>query len=86
VLRRALVRVERAAGEGERSATRLLGLVREEFAGEPLARLDYAAMVDARSLAPVKRLEGRVLVPVAAWLGRTRLIDNVELVAPGEGR
>jgi len=86
VLRRSLVRVERAARNGERSAARLLKLVRDEFAREPRARLDTVAVVDAASLEPLKRLRGRVLVPVAARLGRTRLIDNVEFTVEEDGR
>jgi pantoate--beta-alanine ligase len=85
VLRRALARVERAVGEGERSAARLQSLVRKEFAAEPRAHLETVAVVDARTLEPVERLRGRVLVPLAARLGRTRLIDNVELTVSAEG-
>jgi pantoate--beta-alanine ligase len=44
------------------------------------ARIDYLEACDAESLAPLARADrpGRVLA--AAWLGRTRLIDNVPLV------
>jgi pantoate--beta-alanine ligase len=46
-------------------------------------RVDYLEAVDAESLAPLARLDrpGRLLV--AAWLGETRLIDNVALSPPG---
>jgi pantoate--beta-alanine ligase len=57
--------------------------VEREIRGEPRARLDYAAVVDARTLAPLTRLRGRVLVPVAVWVGRTRLIDNAEFTVEG---
>ena len=39
---------------------------------------DYVAVVDALSLEPVARVRGRVLVAVAARVGRARLIDNFE--------
>jgi pantothenate synthetase len=42
-------------------------------------RVDYVAVVDAATLQPLDTLSGRVLVAVAAFVGRTRLIDNVVL-------
>jgi pantoate--beta-alanine ligase len=44
----------------------------------PLVREDYVVVVDADSLAPVRRVRNRVLVAVAARVGRARLIDNFE--------
>jgi pantoate--beta-alanine ligase len=58
-------------------------LIRSEVAREPLVRLDYAAVVNARTLEEIPKLEGRVLIPIAAYLGRTRLIDNVEFSVSG---
>jgi pantoate--beta-alanine ligase len=63
---------------GERSAARLLGAIRREWACYPLVREDYAAVVDARTLRPVTVVRGRVLVAVAAHVGPARLIDNFE--------
>ena len=82
VLHRALVRARRAAREGERSPARLLKRIRREIEAEPAVRLDYAAVVDADTLEPLRRMEGRVLIPVAAFLGRVRLIDNVQFRLP----
>ncbi len=65
-------------GAGERSAARLVAAIRREWAGYPLVREDYVAVVDAATLRPVRRVEGRVLVAVAARIGPTRLIDNIE--------
>jgi pantoate--beta-alanine ligase len=83
VLWRALRRARAAVRGGERSAARVLGLIRREIATEPLVRLDYAAVVEARSLENLSRLRGRVLIPLAAYVGRTRLIDNIEFRVPG---
>jgi pantoate--beta-alanine ligase len=44
--------------------------------------VDYLELCDADSLAPVGRLVGRSRLLVAARLGRTRLIDNIEVI-PG---
>lgn len=63
---------------GERSAARLVHAVRRALTLHPLVREDYVALVDAATLEPVRTVKGRVLLAVAARLGRTRLIDNLE--------
>jgi pantoate--beta-alanine ligase len=63
---------------GERSAARLRAEVRRVWRAFPLVREDYVAVVDADRLEPVARVRGRVLVAVAARVGRARLIDNLE--------
>lgn len=63
---------------GERSAARIVRAVRAEIACYPLMREDYVALVDARTLAPVRTVQGRILLAVAARIGRARLIDNLE--------
>ncbi len=63
---------------GERSAARVLSAVREELTCYPLVRPDYVALVDAATLEPVRTVRGRVLLAIAARVGRTRLIDNFE--------
>jgi pantoate--beta-alanine ligase len=83
VLFRALRDARARIRSGERRAEPILRGIQGRIAEEPRARLDYAAVVDARSLNPIERLEGRVLIPVAAWLGTTRLIDNLELSVGG---
>jgi pantoate--beta-alanine ligase len=67
---------------GERSGAAVQALVAAGLA-EPGVAVDYVAVVDAHELAPIERLDGEVLVAVAARVGGTRLIDNVVLdVAP----
>jgi len=63
---------------GERSAARLAKAVRAEWAGYPLVREDYVAVVDAATLEAVRSVRARVLVAVAARVGPARLIDNFE--------
>ena len=65
-------------GAGERSAAKLAAAIRREWAGYPLVHEDYVAVVDAATLQPVRRVEGRVLIAVAARVGPARLIDNIE--------
>ena len=83
VLYRALQQVVAAVETGERSVAKLHGQLCQMIASEPLARLDYAEIVDASTLKPVKYVTGRVLVAIAVYIGQTRLIDNVVIEAGG---
>jgi pantoate--beta-alanine ligase len=49
----------------------------ELLAAESRIRVEYLEVADEDGMQPVERITGPVLVAVAAWLGRTRLIDNV---------
>jgi pantoate--beta-alanine ligase len=53
--------------------------IRAVLEAEPLARIDYVEAVDPGSLEPVAEMRGPVLVAVAAFIGSTRLIDNVRI-------
>jgi pantoate--beta-alanine ligase len=79
VLYRALMRVKERWGAGERDAARLVAVGCEEIAREKSVRLDYFEMVDSDSLDPVEKAGDGALVAVAAFVGETRLIDNVVL-------
>lgn len=81
VLHRALLRVVEAAAAGEKDATRLIAIGKGMIAEGKAARLDYFAIVDPDSLEPVRTVERGALVAVAAYIGTTRLIDNVVLGA-----
>jgi pantoate--beta-alanine ligase len=70
---------------GERDAGAVARSVAAAVAAEPLARLDYVEIVDPKDLGPVGRIEGEVLVALAAFIGRTRLIDNVRIAPAGKG-
>lgn len=63
--------------EGERNAARLAEIVREKIQTEPLADVDYVALVDNETLEAVERIEDKsVLLAVAVRFGKVRLIDN----------
>jgi pantoate--beta-alanine ligase len=80
VLHRALRAAEAAIDGGERRGDEVRRVLRQAVEGEPLARLEYAEVVDAESFQPVAAIAGRVVLPIAARFGRTRLIDNFQLV------
>ncbi len=75
-LPRALRCAERALAAGERDPAALLSLMRQQLAAAGI-RLDYVAAVDADTLLPVPRIEANNLLAVAAFVGKTRLIDNL---------
>jgi len=80
VIHQALSRAKTAYKEGERSAGRLEILVRSTIEVEPRARVDYVNVVDADTLEHLDRLDERpILIAVAAYVGKTRLIDNTIL-------
>jgi len=77
VLHRSLERVKQLVESGERDAARLVAAGRGEIAREIAVRLDYFEVVDPDTLDPVVDLSRGALVAVAAYVGGTRLIDNV---------
>ena len=86
VIHQALTRAKTAYKEGERSAGRLEILVRSTIEIEPKARVDYVSVVDAETLEHLDRLDERpILIAVAAYVGKTRLIDNTILNKRKEG-
>jgi pantoate--beta-alanine ligase len=81
-LSRALFAARDRAAAGERDAKTLVDGAR---AALDVDRFDYLELCDAATLAPVARVEGPSVLLVAAFIGRTRLIDNVRLGA-GDGQ
>jgi pantoate--beta-alanine ligase len=79
VLSRSLQQVRSAVDAGERSAQKLAEIGIQAIASEPVAKLDYFAIVNADTLEPVGTVSRGTLVAVAAWVGTTRLIDNMLL-------
>jgi len=77
VLVRALRQAHAQIRRGERRAAVLAAQIRRLIRQAPEARVDYIAVADAATLAPLKRLRGRAALLVAVWIGRTRLIDNL---------
>ncbi len=79
VFSRALREVARRFQSGERNASNLINAGREVLAEEPAVRLDYLEIVDPDSLEPMDEIKHTALSAVAAFVGTTRLIDNVLL-------
>jgi pantoate--beta-alanine ligase len=79
VLSRALRKVEHSFSQGERNTPALISAGNDVFAEEPLVRLDYFEIVNPDTLESVQTVEVPSLAAAAAYVGTTRLIDNVIL-------
>jgi pantoate--beta-alanine ligase len=77
VVHRALQAGVAAIRAGGRDPAPVRELMAAVIEAEPLARLDYAAVVDADSLAVPDLLSGNLRLLAAVGFGRARLIDNV---------
>ena len=80
VLSRSLKQVQSLLAQGERSAIRLIDAGKEVLAEQPAVKLDYFEIVDPDTLDPVPDISGGALIAVAAYVGSTRLIDNLLLL------
>jgi pantoate--beta-alanine ligase len=79
VLYRSLTRVQELFDGGEHDSAKVVAAASREFASQAGARLDYFEIVDPDTLEPVRSITQRALVAVAAFAGKTRLIDNILL-------
>ena len=86
VLYRSLMRMQTLADRGESSSSALSDAGKQVLAEEPDIKLDYLEIVNPHSLDPVPDITQGALVAVAAWVGTTRLIDNIVLYGPGQAR
>ena len=67
---------QRMVQQGTRSASQLLAAMKASLKSEPLARIDYVEAVSMDTIQPIDTLQGQVLVAMAVFIGKTRLIDN----------
>lgn len=80
-LSRALHAAEMQAARGEHRASALLQTMRATLQEEPAIRVDYIAIVDPDTLLPIDDADAGALLAIAAYVGNTRLIDNVLLAS-----
>jgi len=80
VIHRALKQAKETFKKGERHASKLAEIVRTTIETEPRVRVDYVSVLDAETLEKLDKLDERpTLIAVAAYVGKTRLIDNIVL-------
>jgi len=76
ILSKSLKKGQEAVANGERDAQTVIGIITESLKSEPLARIDYVEVVDFENIQRTPTIEGEVLVAIAVYIGKTRLIDN----------
>ena len=76
LLYQSLTLAQEAFMVGERNVNRLLRLILQQFNHHPLVRLQYAQIVDTKTLQPLTTITDSALMAISAYCGNTRLIDN----------
>jgi pantoate--beta-alanine ligase len=79
ILRAALMKASELVQNGETSGSRVMFAARDILQKATLARIDYLELVDADTLQSVDTVRPNSLLAIAAFFGKTRLIDNIRL-------
>jgi pantoate--beta-alanine ligase len=79
ILSKSLKLAEKMIVDGERDPDKIRQKMIELIGTEPLAVIDYVELSSADTLQPISRLQGKVLIALAVRIGKTRLIDNLQL-------
>ena len=78
IIHHALAKAKEIFKKGERHAAKLAEAVRSTIETEPRARMEHVSIVDAETLETIDKIDERpVLIAVAVYIGKTRLIDNI---------
>ena len=64
---------------GEKSAKVIIGEMTKLIEAEPLAKIDYIKMVDALTMQQIPTIDRPMLLDMAVYIGKTRLIDNLHV-------
>ena len=75
-LYKGLREVRQAIKKGQRDVAQLVKILKSTFRKNGITKIDYVKIVDAVSLEELKKIKGKVVVMIAAFVGKTRLIDN----------
>ena len=76
ILNKALNIAKEKIEDGERISSNIISTVKDIIESEKLARIDYIEVVDSFSMERGDKIEKSVLVAIAVFIGKTRLIDN----------
>ena len=76
ILSKSLALGKKALEEGERDSKKIIEIITTNINTEKLAKIDYVEVVNSLSMETVDKVENSVLVAMAVYIGKTRLIDN----------
>ena len=77
VLSQSLKKARQMVRQGKRSSKKIILQMRRMIAAKKTAKIDYISCVRLDSLEPVSQIKGKILIALAVWIGKTRLIDNI---------
>jgi len=78
-LYKSLTEAKRLIEAGERDALKIKNAIERILRQGKSVRTDYIEIVDTTNLKPVEKIQGDVLIALAVFVGKTRLIDNIQL-------
>ncbi|GIM30328.1 pantothenate synthetase [Clostridium polyendosporum] len=76
ILNKSLKHANELLLEGEKNTEKIIESIKSFIISEPLAKIDYVQIVDSETLKSVDKIEKPVLIAIAVFIGKTRLIDN----------
>lgn len=76
VLSQSLEIAKKMVADGERETESIISAMKAHIEKEPLAKIDYVSAVNGVTMESVSKVEGLVLLAMAVYIGKTRLIDN----------
>lgn len=78
---KALKRAEELIDKGEREVP-IIKAEMMKVLDHPLLKIDYVEIVNEATLEPIERIDGKVLIALAVFVGKARLIDNTIIEVP----
>ena len=78
-LYQALLKARQLIGQGERKAAKIKAVMKRLILRGKSARIDYIAIVDAGNFSEVNHIKSKVLIAIAVFIGKVRLIDNITI-------
>ena len=76
ILSKSLKAAKKAIEDGEKDSNKIVQIIEDMINTEKLAKIDYVETVNSLTMEHVDKIEGSVLVAMAGYIGKTRLIDN----------
>ena len=77
ILHESLGKAESLIRSGERDAKKIIKAMQDLIKNVPVAKIDYVSIVDAADLKETRTISGDILIALAVFIGKTRLIDNI---------
>lgn len=76
ILNQSLEEAVKAIEAGEKEAAKVREIITDKLNTCQLAKIDYVEVVSFDNIQPIEEIEGSVLIAIAVYIGKTRLIDN----------